>query len=206
MRATAASLLTGAVLVSGLTGCQGDPSTSPSTSPGPTAATRAAYCDYPSKPQERAGGPLQQRSNAMEFGMTAVAAHELQDATVITLLNKDRSAVLIDRVALVPDRTADPLRLRAAFIAPPTITMTVGRTRPATAYLGPAVGYCLPPEPATVAEAPVLALRIGPDREAGTGARYYRNNSVNLHYRTSDGRRWVAVFPVQFRYPRATSG
>ncbi|CAI9404041.1 hypothetical protein HIDPHFAB_04100 [Nocardioides sp. T2.26MG-1] len=63
----------------------------------------------------------------------------------------------------------------------------------------PARGYCV--HPTGENDRPdVLVLRIGPSRNPG-GAKYSQNNSVNVHYTTPDGQRYVAVYPTRFQYP-----
>ncbi|MGY2703325.1 hypothetical protein [Nocardioides sp. HB32] len=118
---------------------------------------------------------------------------------MINLANSDQAPALIDSVDLVTDRGASPVRLAKALIAPPDVVQHVGRIH-AAANWPAAAGYCLP---ATAdAEAPVLALRVGPSAPAQVaGHQFSRNNAVNVHYRTSDGQRYVAVFPVRIEYP-----
>lgn len=122
-----------------------------------------------------------------------------QDATVVNLANHGDAAVLIDSVELVTDPAASQVRLSKALIAPADVVQHVGRVHTGAGWPG-AAGYCLPAT--TQGDAPVLALRIGPSTPSNVdGHEFSRNNAVNVHYRTSDGQRYVAVFPVRFEYP-----
>jgi hypothetical protein len=204
----------GLVLGGVLTGCQSDGSSDPGTtgpgssgaasSPtsrtsGATAGTAADCDDFGRSDQEKAGGPLQRQSNAMTYTMNYIRPGTLQDATVIPLINQTTSSVVIDSVDLVPDKDASPVTLDQAFVAPSNVVQTIGRVRDDDQY-EPVAGHCLAPLGA--ADAPILGLRIGPSPPGDTGQwPVSRNNSVNIHYRTDDGQRYVAVIPFRFEYP-----
>jgi hypothetical protein len=200
--ARAAVGLTAAVVFSlALIGCRSDaPGTPTPQSPSARPSNSSARCDYGESDQERAGGPLQRQSNSMTYRMNYLPPGRVQDATVIPLVNSGSSPVLIDSVDLVPDPAASSLRLIAAYVASPGVTQRIGAPRTGHEHVA-AKGHCLPPL-GTQDRAPILALRIAPASPGSAGEhRFSRNNSVNIHYRTDTGQRFVAVYPVRFEYP-----
>lgn len=182
-----------------LAGCQSHGPDSPTPGRDGAATTAAGSCDYDRSEDEKAGGPLQGQWNGTTWGMNYVRPGTFQDATVIPLENTGDSPLLIDSVDLVPEPKASPITLEEAFVASPTIVETIGRTRPDSKYQR-AEGHCLPPLGDD--RAPILALRIGPaEPQDVDGWRKSANNSVNVHYRTADGQRYVAAYPFRFEYP-----
>ncbi|WP_395695630.1 hypothetical protein [Nocardioides sp.] len=167
----------------------------------PSATTGTGDClGYGRSLLEKAGGPLQVRQNSMTFGMTPVPPGSVRDATLVPLVNPGTTSVLIDSVAFVRDPRAAPLRLLAAFVAPPHVVEHIVRSHPG-AHWPRAVGYCLDPN-STGTDTPVLALRFAtPTSDQVHGRAISRNDAINVHYRTPDGQRWVSAYPVRFSYP-----
>jgi hypothetical protein len=133
------------------------------------------------------------------WGELPVPPGTLQDAYVIELVNTGTSPVLLDRVELIKEKDAAPLRLDGAYVAPSGTPMRIDPAGRGTPRLPTLHGYCLP-HTAGVHAASILVLRVGPARQPG-GFRLSRNNCVNLHYRTADGQRYDAVYAVRISYP-----
>ncbi|MDB5169951.1 MAG: hypothetical protein JWN82_347 [Candidatus Saccharibacteria bacterium] len=184
-------LLVAAVLLLLLTACRDD-------KPEPPPA--AGVCQYQVSEREKLGGPLETPTGSISFGMVRPRADKLQDAYVIDLVNTSDSPVLLDRVQLVTDHDAAPLQFDGAFVAPAGAVQRItaaGKSK----QLTPVKGYCLS-STKNRREAHVLVVRVGPALKADVrGFDVSRNNNVSLHYRTADGQRYNAVYPVQIEYP-----
>lgn len=194
-----AGLVLTVITTTALAGCRDTGPDEPATTRAAHNATTPPGCDFRRSDQETAGGPLQRESNALTFSMNYISPGTFQDATVIPLLNETSQPLLIDTVDLVADPKTAPLGLGGTFVAPPTVVQRVGHTRNKDRYEA-AAGYCL--MPLKDDRAPILTLRIGPSIPNKSGGHSLsRNNSVNVHYRTSDGHRYVAALPYRFEYP-----
>lgn len=179
-----------------LGGCEGSEPKPPPTPPSSTADGTACDFGAGSGPVE-VGGPLQYDANGLTYGRTYIKPGTLQDAGVIQLLNSSKAPALITGVDLVPDPKSSALAYEGAFVRPSNGYLEFKPPRDRSDYQ-PAEGYCL--QPTDDERPPVLVLRVGPSVNPGN-TKYSQNNSVNVHYTTADGRRYVAAYPTRFRYP-----
>ncbi|TIC85535.1 hypothetical protein [Nocardioides sp. GY 10127] len=190
------------------------PTTGPATSQELTAWQRkfeGTSCAQFTEPagDEHQGGPLQDAgSRVLGVGMRTQPGDPLQQVAVIPVTNQGAEPVAVLSVEFVTEKGASPLTVAGVRLAPADIRKAI--TRPTSRFdrWPDASDYCLPgtdggtgtdltptSDPARV----ILAFRIGPapDEEVN-GAKESKNNAINLHYATSDGGRYVAVYPYQF--------
>ncbi|MCM0622290.1 hypothetical protein [Nocardioides bruguierae] len=158
---------------------------------------------------EQQGGPLQDKgSRVLGVGMRTQPGHPLEQVAIIPVTNRGAEPVAILSVEFVTEQGASPLTVDGVRLAPADIRKSMTRPTPRFDRWPDAADYCLPgtdggtgtdDAPSSDPAGAVLAFRIGPTpADEVDGEEESKNNAINVHYATSDGERFVAVYPYQF--------